>query len=213
MIARTMGEAALLLEFPDAPTTLEAYRRLRADAPPWIVELVPAAVTVLLVFDPSRAAPHTARVWVDQALTSPPGRAESGSAPLPGAPATAQTEIAVRYDGADLQEVSHLTGLTVDEVIAAHTGSVWTAAFIGFAPGFAYLVGDDRRLDVPRRSAPRPAVPAGSVALAAGYCGIYPRESPGGWHIIGTTDVVLWESSREQPALLAPGTRVRFRRG
>ncbi|MFB2582045.1 allophanate hydrolase subunit 1 [Herbiconiux sp. P15] len=267
--SRPMGESALLLQLPDAPTTLDTYRRLRAVAPPWVVELVPAATTVLLVFDRSRIAPKSVRAWLDHALdpeapnppdhatrhdlasaqtspadpTTPPGteptrvrtsdpttplgiaptnvRASDPTTPFGTEPIRVRTsepitplgttiEIRVRYDGPDLEEVARLTGLAVDEVIAAHTRSTWSAAFIGFAPGFAYLTGDDRRLDVPRRSTPRPTVPAGSVALAAGYCGIYPRESPGGWHLIGTTDAVLWDASREQPALLAPGTEVRF---
>jgi KipI family sensor histidine kinase inhibitor len=124
--------------------------------------------------------------------------------------ADAFVELSVRYDGADLAAVADLTGTSVEDVIAAHTGQFWTAAFIGFAPGFAYLTGEDDRLTVPRRADPRPVVPAGSVALAAGYCGVYPRESPGGWHLIGTTSATLWDPRRLEPALLVPGTRVRF---
>jgi KipI family sensor histidine kinase inhibitor len=127
----------------------------------------------------------------------------------PGHPAPS-VEIPVRYDGPDLDDVAALAGCRRDELIALHTGALYTAAFIGFAPGFAYLTGGDDRLVVPRRAAPRSAVPAGSVALAAGYCGIYPRESPGGWQLIGTTDAELWNTARAEPALLAPGTRVRF---
>ncbi|WP_371811231.1 allophanate hydrolase subunit 1 [Aeromicrobium sp. CFBP 8757] len=124
------------------------------------------------------------------------------------APAT--VEIPVTYDGADLADVAELTGLTVDEVVAAHTGSPWTVAFGGFAPGFSYLVGGDDRLHVPRRPSPRTSVPAGSVGLAGEFSGVYPRESPGGWQLIGRTDVVLWDVDRRPPALLQPGARVRF---
>ncbi len=119
-------------------------------------------------------------------------------------------EIAVRYDGPDLEEVAHLTGLAPDEVVTAHTGTPWRVGFGGFAPGFAYLVGGDPRLVVARRGEPRTRVPAGSVGLAGEFSGIYPRESPGGWQLIGSTDVVLWDTDRHPPALLSPGTTVRF---
>ncbi len=89
------------------------------------------------------------------------------------------------YDGADLDEVARLTGMTPDQVVAAHTGTLWRVGFGGFAPGFAYLVGGDERLNVPRQSEPRTRVPAGSVALAGEFSGVYPRESPGGWQLIG----------------------------
>lgn len=118
--------------------------------------------------------------------------------------------VPVVYDGPDLQEVAELTGLSVDEVVAAHTGSQWRVAFAGFAPGFAYLVGGDPRLDVPRRSEPRTRVPVGAVGLAGHFSGIYPRSSPGGWQLIGHTDEVLWDEHRDPPALLRPGWGVRF---
>lgn len=120
-------------------------------------------------------------------------------------------EIDVVYDGPDLAVVARHTGLTVPEVIAAHTGRPWTVGFTGFAPGFGYLVDGDPRLTVPRLADPRPRVPAGSVALAGGYSGIYPTASPGGWQLIGRTSAVLWDSDRRPPALLRPGLRLRFR--
>jgi KipI family sensor histidine kinase inhibitor len=119
-------------------------------------------------------------------------------------------EIPVTYDGADLADVAELTGLTVADVVAAHTGTAWTVAFGGFAPGFAYLVGGDPRLHVPRRSSPRTRVPAGSVGLAGEFSGVYPRESPGGWQLIGRTTRHMWDVDREPPALLVAGTTVRF---
>jgi KipI family sensor histidine kinase inhibitor len=118
--------------------------------------------------------------------------------------------IAVRYDGPDLAEVASLTGLTDAEVVAAHTGTTWTVGFCGFAPGFAYLTGGDTRLRVPRRATPRPDVHAGSVGLAGEFSGIYPRSSPGGWQLIGHTDIDLFAVDRTPPALLQPGMRVRF---
>jgi biotin-dependent carboxylase-like uncharacterized protein len=119
-------------------------------------------------------------------------------------------EVPVHYDGDDLEEVAALTGLTPAEVVAAHTGRPWQVGFVGFAPGFAYLVDGDPRLRVPRRSSPRPRVPAGAVGLADEYSGVYPRSSPGGWQLLGHTDVALWDLDRDPPALLRPGLRVRF---
>jgi KipI family sensor histidine kinase inhibitor len=103
-----------------------------------------------------------------------------------------------------------LTGLGADGVVAAHTGTPWRVAFGGFAPGFAYLTGGDPRLDVARRDEPRTSVPAGSVGLGGEFSGIYPRASPGGWQLIGRTDMVLWDPDRDPAALLQPGGRVRF---
>jgi KipI family sensor histidine kinase inhibitor len=117
----------------------------------------------------------------------------------------------VVYDGDDLDAVAELTGLTPAEVISAHTSSVYRVGFAGFAPGFAYLVDGDPRLHVPRRSEPRTKVPAGSVGLAGEFCGVYPRETPGGWQLIGHTDAVLWDVHREDPALLVPGMWIQFR--
>jgi KipI family sensor histidine kinase inhibitor len=130
-------------------------------------------------------------------------------------PPVARTEpaeivIAVAYDGPDLTEVAALTGLSKDDVVAAHTSTAWTVGFGGFAPGFAYLTGGDPRLRVPRRATPRPTVPAGSVGLAGDFSGIYPRSSPGGWQLIGRTDVELFDVESDPPALLQPGMRVRF---
>ncbi|TXL57227.1 5-oxoprolinase subunit B family protein [Aeromicrobium terrae] len=124
--------------------------------------------------------------------------------------AGAEIKIAVTYDGEDLDHVAAHTGLTPDEVVAAHTGTPWTVAFGGFAPGFAYLVGGDERLIVPRRDSPRTSVPAGSVGLAGEFSGVYPRSSPGGWQLIGRTDAVMFDVDRDPPALLSPGATVRF---
>lgn len=118
--------------------------------------------------------------------------------------------IPVVYDGPDLEEVASLTGLSATDVVAAHTGTTWRVAFGGFAPGFAYLAGGDPRLDVPRRSEPRPKVPVGAVGLAGAFSGIYPRASPGGWQLIGRTEETLWDEQRDPPALLRPGWSVRF---
>ena len=165
-----------------------------------IVDVVPAAATVLIVVTDD--APITP---VRQALA-----AMSVAALGELALSDQVIEIPVSYDGPDLAEVARLTHLSVQEVIAAHTGTDWRVAFGGFAPGFAYLSWGDTRLAVPRRREPRTSVPAGSVALAGGFSAVYPRSSPGGWQLIGHTDTVIFDVTREPPALLQPGTAVRF---
>ena len=173
---------------------------LRAAPPPGVVELVPAACTVLIRFDPM--ATDRARLAGDVAridLSAP--RMRSGEL----------FEIPIVYDGEDLDEVARLLGWTVEEVVHRHKQATFTVAFTGFAPGFAYMTCDDAGFDVPRRKSPRVKVPAGSVALAGRFAGIYPSESPGGWQILGTTPVEMWDAGRARPALLAPGDRVRFR--
>ncbi|MGW1275147.1 5-oxoprolinase subunit B family protein, partial [Streptomyces sp. NPDC002491] len=159
-------------------------------------EIVPAARTVLLdgLSDPGRVASELAAADVPPA---PPREQEA-------------VEIPTRYDGPDLAEVAALWGVPEREVARIHAAAEFRVAFCGFAPGFGYLTGLPARYDVPRRSTPRTAVPAGSVALAGPYTGVYPRASPGGWQLIGTTDAVLWDHAREPAALLSPGTRVRF---
>ena len=224
LVVRAVGGSALLAEVPDARHALALYSRLRAQpsAPPslaGVIDVVPAERTVLVTFDPGRTDAARVRHWLREAATASASSgadadADRAASATPGADADADqlhVEIPVTYDGPDLDDVARTLDLTVADLIALHTSTHWTAAFIGFAPGFAYLTGDDAgRLTLPRRAAPRPSVPAGSVALAAGYCGVYPRESPGGWHLIGRTDAPLWDSARTDPALLAPGTAVRF---
>jgi KipI family sensor histidine kinase inhibitor len=119
--------------------------------------------------------------------------------------------IDVVYDGEDLADVARATNLTVDEVVAAHTGAEYRVALCGFTPGFAYISGLPDTLRLPRRATPRERVPAGSVAIAGEWTGVYPRSSPGGWHLLGTTTAVMWDVERDPPALLAPGDGVRFR--
>lgn len=123
---------------------------------------------------------------------------------------THQVVIEVDYAGPDLDDIAEHTGLSRSEVVAVHSESTFTVAFLGFAPGFAYLTGLDPRLHVPRLSTPRPHIPAGSVAIASEYSGIYPRSSPGGWRILGFTDHELFNERRNPPALLTPGSTVRF---
>lgn len=119
-------------------------------------------------------------------------------------------EIPVRYDGLDLEVVSEALALDVDEIIALHTGATYTAAFAGFAPGFMYCVGLPEQLVLPRRPTPRASVPAGSVAIADIYTAVYPMASPGGWHLLGTTDATLLDLQAAEPSLIRPGDRVHF---
>jgi KipI family sensor histidine kinase inhibitor len=196
------GDRAVLVELGpdgDVPAWANALRRATHDIA-GVVDIVPAARTVLVVVDPDRVPLDSVRALVE--------RLEPGPADRPTGPVV---EIPVRYDGADLMAVAAATGLDVEALVSLHAAPTYTAAFCGFAPGFAYLTGLDPRLHLPRRATPRPKVPKGSVAIAAGSCGIYPNDMPGGWHLLGSTDVLLWDLSRTEPALLTPGTRVRFR--
>jgi KipI family sensor histidine kinase inhibitor len=195
----SVGEDALLVEVSsnDEAQALHAeLLRRRAEGSFSAREIVPAARTVLLdgLDAPARLA------------------AELTAAELPSAPprAGAVVEIPVRYDGPDLGDVAAHWGVPESEVARIHAETEFRVAFCGFAPGFGYLTGLPPRYGVPRRATPRTAVPAGSVALAGPYTGVYPRSSPGGWQLIGTTDIVLWDHARVPAALLSPGTRVRF---
>lgn len=194
-----VGDAALLVEVSSGDEARALHAELvrrRAEGSLSVREIVPAARTVLLdgLTDPARLA------------------AELTASEIPSAPPRARevVELPVRYDGPDLADVAALWGVAPEEVARIHAGTEFTVAFCGFAPGFGYLTGLPARYDVPRRATPRTAVPAGSVALAGPYTGVYPRSSPGGWQLIGTTDAVLWDHARVPAALLSPGTRVRF---
>jgi KipI family sensor histidine kinase inhibitor len=121
-----------------------------------------------------------------------------------------QVELPTTYDGADVEDVARHWGMTRAEAVATHTGTAFTVAFVGFAPGFAYCTGLPPELSVPRLDRPRARVPAGAVGLAGEYTGVYPTASPGGWRLVGRTDARLWDTDRDEPALLTPGTRVRF---
>lgn len=199
MRALPVGDRALLVEVSsgEAAQALHAeLLRRRAEGSLSVAEIVPAARTVLLngLDDPVRLAARLPTWEIP---------------PLP-ARADAAIELPVRYDGPDLADVATLWGVREHDVPRIHTAAEFRVAFCGFAPGFGYLTGLPSRYDVPRRATPRTAVPAGSVGLAGPYTGVYPRSSPGGWQLIGTTDAVLWDHARVPAALLAPGTRVRF---
>jgi len=194
---RPAGDRALLLELASNADAVLVARRARAELR-GVVDVVPGHETVLLTFE---AGPRP-----DEAVAL----AEAALADDHSPPESALVELAVTYDGPDLAEVAELASLSPEEVVARHCAVSYTAGFLGFAPGFAYLVGLDQRLHVPRRAEPRTHVPGGTVAIAGVYSGVYPRESPGGWRLLGRTDAVLFDPSREPPALLASGDQVRF---
>ncbi|MER8009200.1 allophanate hydrolase subunit 1 [Streptomyces sp. NPDC094149] len=194
-----VGERAVLVEVAcgeEAQALHAELLRRRAEGSLSAREIVPAARTVLLdgVDDPVRL---TAELTAAEVPPAPPRAREA-------------VEIPVRYDGPDLADVAAHWDVDTREVARIHADTEFSVAFCGFAPGFGYLTGLPRHYDVPRRATPRTAVPAGAVALAGPYTGVYPRSSPGGWQLIGSTDTVLWDHARVPAALLSPGTRVRF---
>lgn len=197
-----MGDRAVLVTDVGDPAAWAAA--LRALQVPGVVDVVPGAETVLVTCA-EPAALTAVRDAIERSAIRPDivaGEGAAGSAP--------EVTIPVRYDGDDLDAVAAATGLTVDDVIARHSAAIYVAAFCGFSPGFAYLRGLPAELALPRRATPRTRVPHGSVAIAAEYTAIYPRTSPGGWHLLGTTDAELFDPARTQPALIQPGSRVRF---
>ena len=194
MEIRRLGRDALLVSVADAGAALAVYeetRRRGTDA----VDVVPAARTVL--FDGVRD--------VDALAADLPRWQVSGAEAVGDL-----VEVPTTYDGEDLEDVARRWDMTRDEVVATHTGADLIVAFCGFAPGFPYCTGLPQGLAVPRLDSPRPRVPAGSVGLAGPFTGVYPSASPGGWRLLGRTELALWQPDRDPPATLAPGTRVRF---
>jgi KipI family sensor histidine kinase inhibitor len=196
------GSAGLLLECDDLDEVLGLYGVLQADPPDGVVDVVPAARTVLLVLDPAATTPDQVRAAVEGLE---PGSGDAGT----GDDASV-VEVPVVYDGDDLGDVAEVLGCDTDEVVRRHTSGLWTVAFCGFAPGFGYCTADEGEWSIPRRDSPRKKVPAGSVALAGEFSAVYPRETPGGWQLIGRTDLAVFDLDRDPPALLTPETRVRF---
>jgi KipI family sensor histidine kinase inhibitor len=210
---RAAGDAALVLEIASGSTDQDGNGAaslaalIRAAALPGVIDVVPGAVTVLVTVRPGSwiLADLAAR------LTGLTSGAAARQASAAGHPARV-TDIDVCYDGPDLADVAALTGLTIADVIARHQAAAYRVGWLGFAPGFAYLTGLDPLLaTVPRLDSPRLSVPAGSVAIAAGLAAVYPAASPGGWRLLGRASLSLWDPDRDPAALLAPGTRVRFR--
>jgi KipI family sensor histidine kinase inhibitor len=211
---RVAGDAALVLDADEIGTQLppaDIAAAISSARFPWVVDVVPAARTVLIAFDPAGAADPDQRAGrlaeLAAALESP-----ALAAPSAIDAARRTTTIDVLYDGPDLADVAEFTGMSVDQVIAAHQAGSYRVGWLGFSPGFGYLTGLDPALaTVPRLDTPRVFVPAGSVAIAGGFAAVYPAKSPGGWRLLGRTNAVMWDPDRDPPGLLSPGTQVRFR--
>ncbi|MEU0535609.1 5-oxoprolinase subunit B family protein [Amycolatopsis tolypomycina] len=190
------GRRAVLVEPDDVLGYQAALSRL---APEGVEELVPAARTLLVRYDPTVTNAERLGALLRQVSPVDSVTADAGEVVIP-----------VVYDGEDLADVAEETGSSVAELVSRHTAGTYVSAFCGFAPGFAYLTGSDPALHVSRRSSPRTRIPAGSVAIAGEYSAVYPSASPGGWRLLGRTDVPVWDVERDPPNLLPPGTRVRF---
>ncbi|HNC98545.1 MAG TPA: 5-oxoprolinase subunit PxpB [Myxococcota bacterium] len=198
MRALRVGAHAVLLEFADPAevrTVFLAAREARSAGQIQAVDIVPGAQTLLLDGVEVSSVLRRAETWLGTAHPE-----QSGDL----------IELPIRYDGPDLAEVAGMWGCTPGEVADRHAAIEYTVAFCGFAPGFAYCTGLPDGVQVPRRSQPRTAVPAGAVGLAGPYTGVYPRSSPGGWQLIGRVLVPIWGNDPDDPVLLKPGSRVRF---
>jgi KipI family sensor histidine kinase inhibitor len=182
-----------------------AARSLSLATIPHVEDIVPAYLALTVFYDPL----HASYEEISAQLLDACERARNLSVP---ATRSREHQIPVTYDGADLDAVASATGLTVEQVIARHSGRTYTVDLVGFVPGFAYLSELDASLQLPRRAQPRPRVRRGSVAIAAAQTGVYPLDTPGGWHIIGSTEALMFDPARDPPALLAAGDTVRFER-
>ena len=208
-----LGEDALLLRLADT-IDADANRRVHAlaaaisrDRPAWLRELVPAYASLALAVDagaPDDDPLARARAWLQDLQVDDADDTSTDAAPL---------VVPVCYGGEcgpDLDELARHAGLAPDDVVQRHAGGDYRVAMLGFAPGFPYLLGLDPALAMPRMATPRMRVAAGSVGIGGVQTGIYPREGPGGWRIIGRTPLALFDATRAEPALLVPGRRVRF---
>ncbi|WP_440085141.1 5-oxoprolinase subunit B family protein [Streptosporangium sp. LJ11] len=202
MRIRRAGEHALLVETGSLEVSHRLDALLRADRPSGVVEIVPGPVTVLVTAP--GADPACLREELSRLLDTASAADATVAADAP------EVVLPVVYDGADLDDVAALSGLSPGEVVERHTARELVVGWLGFAPGFAYLTGLDPALHVPRLDTPRTSVPAGAVAVAGPYSAVYPSASPGGWRLLGRSATAVWDVAAEPPALLTPGTRVRF---
>lgn len=200
MNLRHMGDAALLVETRDAEEAQRLRRALAVEDIPGLRQLVPGYSSLLIAVDP---------LVTD--LDALAGRLPELSRTPEPAPAPKLHEIAVRYGGDDLQAVATALSMSAEEVVRRHSAPGYSVAFLGFAPGFAYLTGLDPKLQLPRLATPRTRTPQGAVAVADGFTGIYPQATPGGWRVLGLTTAKLFDPEAGSPALFAPGDQVRFK--
>lgn len=198
MKTRFMGEGGLLVETADAAEAHALRRSLSQRRIPGLRELIPGYASLLIVVDPLSTD-------MDALAASLPAEMD------PGSRSVREHEFMVRYHGVDLESVAKHLGMEAEELVRRHAAPTYTVAFLGFAPGFPYLTGLDPALRLPRLSRPRTQVPAGSVAIADEFTGIYPQATPGGWHVLGSCEARLFDATRAEPALLAPGDRVSFK--
>ena len=209
--AHPLGDTAVTITFgADRSAELlfrvhSAARSLKAANIPHVEDIVPAYLALTVFYDPL----GTSYEEVSRKLLDACDRA-THSTPTPAL--SREHRIPVKYDGIDLEAVAAFAGLSVEGVVASHSSRIYTVDLLGFVPGFAYLSELDAALQLPRRAQPRPRVMAGSVAIAAAQTAVYPLDTPGGWHIIGRTQTVMFDPTRDAPALLAPGDTVRFER-
>ncbi|HET7613682.1 MAG TPA: 5-oxoprolinase subunit PxpB [Gemmatimonadaceae bacterium] len=206
--AHPLGDSAITIAFGEerSPALLgwihAAACSIRSARIPFVVDVVPAYLALTVFYDPVAATYDDAAKLLIEKCTTAPSEADDRK--------PREHIIAVRYDGIDLPAVAEATRLDVEEVVALHSGRAYTVDILGFVPGFAYLSELDPALHLPRRAQPRPRVAAGSVAIAAAQTAVYPLDTPGGWHLIGTTNQLMFDPRSEPPALLAPGDIVRF---
>lgn len=197
---RPYGEHGVLIECRGLAEVHALFRSVCGND--LVEECVPGAQTLFV----RPRDPNTSSAELVRRITSLPTKADAvGDVERP------LHVVDVVYDGLDLDDVAVLTGLSVEEVIRRHTAPTYTVAFLGFSRAFPYLVGLDPALVVSRLESPRPSVPAGSIAMGAGFTGIYPASTPGGWRLLGRSHAAFFDESRDPPGLLAPGDRIRFR--
>ncbi|WP_328389616.1 5-oxoprolinase subunit B family protein [Nocardia sp. NBC_00416] len=206
---RPAGDRAFLLTAADPDRVARLVAELAAQPVEGVVDILPAAETVLVTLDSVRSA-HRVRRELERVVgavrAAGAGDVSRGTSP----DTTEPVRIPTRYDGPDLAAVAETLDMRPDEVVTAHTATIWRCAFVGFAPGFGYLSATDWRLTVSRRPTARTRIPPGSVGLADAFSAVYPRQTPGGWQLIGSTELTMWDTERDPPALIRAGTRVRF---